>query len=168
MKTILILFIFLLACDKPEKPTNTFIDERDGNEYTMIEIGDNIWMGENLRYKPSGYNYLLSDKYGTFYPFNDAVQYAPKGWHLPTCAEWEALIEVISNGYDLRAGEFAAQLGGWVQVEYLSEGRIGAWWTADEMDDVYAYLYYIKADTDLTRINLLKTCLLTVRCVKDK
>src|SRR5690554_6654129 len=41
------------------KPTNeettsgTFIDSRDGNEYNWVQIGDQVWMAENLAYLPS-------------------------------------------------------------------------------------------------------------------
>lgn len=31
----------------------TFIDSRDGNEYNWVQIGDQVWMAENLAYLPS-------------------------------------------------------------------------------------------------------------------
>jgi uncharacterized protein (TIGR02145 family) len=36
-----------------ETTSGTFIDSRDGNEYNWMQIGDQVWMAENLKYLPS-------------------------------------------------------------------------------------------------------------------
>ena len=36
-----------------ETTSETFIDSRDGNEYNWVQIGDQVWMAENLAYLPS-------------------------------------------------------------------------------------------------------------------
>ena len=36
-----------------ETTSRTFIDSRDGNEYNWVQIGDQVWMAENLAYLPS-------------------------------------------------------------------------------------------------------------------
>ena len=35
-----------------ETTSGTFIDSRDGNEYNWVQIGDQVWMAENLAYLP--------------------------------------------------------------------------------------------------------------------
>ena len=56
--TALLPLFFFFGCEK-EKPEPdddekvlTFIDERDGNEYEYVEIGNQYWMAENLAYLP--------------------------------------------------------------------------------------------------------------------
>lgn len=36
-----------------ETTSGTFIDSRDGNEYNWVQIGNQVWMAENLAYLPS-------------------------------------------------------------------------------------------------------------------
>lgn len=53
MKSILLFFAVLIgfcACQKQEP--EFFLDSRDGRQYATTEIGEQIWMAENLAYMP--------------------------------------------------------------------------------------------------------------------
>ena len=106
---------------------NGFTDERDGNSYCTITIGNQVWMAENLRYLPSVYRsnqesytesrYYVYDyqgnnveeakstynynEYGVLYNNIAARNACPAGWHLPSDSEWTELeIYLENNGYN--------------------------------------------------------------------
>ena len=104
--------IGIVVTDRP----GTFTDLRDGHSYQWVQIGDQIWMAENLAYlpyvssspgNPSGYfvngytgygssiveakQTLNYQKYGVLYGHESAKAACPPGWHLSTDEEWKAL-----------------------------------------------------------------------------
>ena len=119
------------------KPTgNTVVNfnfvecrDADGYNYPVVQIGDQVWMAENLkttRYRngdaigtttgaipndaTSKYHWAYGGneanvaKYGrlyTWYAATDSRGIAPAGWHVPTDAEWTTLENyLIANGYN--------------------------------------------------------------------
>ena len=81
----------------------SFIDNRDGKEYKTINIGNQIWMAENLAFKIDtggcwAYNNDNSVAvYGYLYNWWTANIAVPSGWHLPTEIEWSELIMYIGG-----------------------------------------------------------------------
>ena len=98
----------------------TKIDDIDGNMYTIVTIGTQVWMAENLKttkynngddiplitYSDPMYTYtgtycnydnlpIYKDDYGLLYNFYavvDSRNVCPSGWHVPTEDEWTILI----------------------------------------------------------------------------
>jgi uncharacterized protein (TIGR02145 family) len=124
MKTLpLLLFLLLIGCSKePSKEplyidSGTLTDTRDFHVYKWVQIGEQIWMAENLAYFPSVspslegsdtdpfyyvYDYEGSSieeakansnysTYGVLYNWEAARTACPSGWHLPSDAEWKIL-----------------------------------------------------------------------------
>jgi uncharacterized protein (TIGR02145 family) len=120
-------FTFLVGCTKEDNPveepevTENTVKDVDGNIYTTVTIGTQVWMVENLKttkYRngdpipnvidetewiqlttggQSNYNNdaAIANKYGKLYNWfavNDSRNIAPIGWHIPTKVEWETLI----------------------------------------------------------------------------
>ncbi len=90
----------------------SFTDERDGQIYQIVKLGERWWMAENFRFDTVGtYCYdrdpLNCEQYGKLYTLATAKLAAPPGWHLPSDYEWRILEEYLgipedelfSNGF---------------------------------------------------------------------
>jgi uncharacterized protein (TIGR02145 family) len=165
----------------------TFIDSRDKKVYRTVAIGGQTWMARNLDYRTGGECREGEDanceKYGALYDWDGAMKACPAGWHLPTAAEWQTLVDFAGGDKDagkkLKAktgwGEqsggtddygFAALPGGAGRTGGLSQyfGSMGVdggvWWTStvaeEEGDGNYAYflqMFYYNDDNDNNPVN---------------
>ena len=121
-----LLLFSLTSCDKDEIQPETTIKDVDGNIYTSIQIGMQVWMVENLKvtkyrngdpiinvtddtawgnltsgaYCDMANDASNSNTYGrlyNWYAVNDNRNIAPTGWHVPTDAEWTTLINYLGG-----------------------------------------------------------------------
>jgi uncharacterized protein (TIGR02145 family) len=191
MKKILWVYL-LLGIFGGLSGQSKFTDKRDGNVYRTISIAGVTWMAENLKYKAkTGAFYFNNDSnnissYGVLYEWKTALNSCPDGWHLPSGADFQTLI----NNFDQNEqwgnvasnpSSFGIQLGGMQDFEgtYSEMDESGYYWTSTEYNPINAeYFSYLLIDEkpviDISRkedINDIqgteKSNKYSVRCLKN-
>ena len=132
-----LLLILPIGCkktgDNPDKVT-----DKDGNDYTWVTIGTQVWMKENLKttkytdgtsipivtdntawsgLTAPGYCWYNNNEasykstYGALYNWYavNTGKLCPAGWHVPTNDEWTTLL----NYLDLNGFNYDGSTGGW-------------------------------------------------------
>jgi uncharacterized protein (TIGR02145 family) len=81
----------------PSTDPNTFVDERDGQKYRWVKIGEQTWMAQNLNFKTETGSWCYDNadsncvKYGRLYSWDTAMEICPAGWKLPSREDWDEL-----------------------------------------------------------------------------
>jgi Fibrobacter succinogenes major domain (Fib_succ_major). len=190
----LAITLTLNACE--EKEAANIKDSRDGKTYKTVKIGTQTWMAENLNYEAEGSKCYDNNpdncqKYGRLYNWETAMKACPKGWHLPSKAEWEVLMALLdgkeaagkslkatSDWLDDRNGTdnygFSALPGGngGSDGTFYSVGRYGYWWSssegsASEYSFNNAYIRYMGYGSYVFYSRDDKSDLNSVRCLQD-
>lgn len=111
----------------PDYKYGTITDKRDGQTYRTTKIGDQVWMAENMKYKPKGANEITAcyddkeancEKYGLLYGLEAALVSCPEGFHIPSEDEWRVLADFM--GGDTIAGPKLRAIGGWNTTQFPS------------------------------------------------
>jgi uncharacterized protein (TIGR02145 family) len=144
-------------------------DSRDGKKYKIVKIGRQIWMGENLNYNANGSKCYDNkpancDKYGRLYNWSTAKTACPKGWHLPSDAEWTTLTDFVGGskvagtklkaksgwneyvGFSKKSGNGTDEFGfsalpgggGLSSGDFSGVGKLGYWQSATENNAAFA------------------------------
>ncbi|HSG27849.1 MAG TPA: FISUMP domain-containing protein [Candidatus Krumholzibacterium sp.] len=133
MGIVVVMTLQVLAVEKENAKSGRFTDDRDGTEYGWVRIGSQVWIAENLRFRPeAGWKCWNDDEVecaekGVFYNWETARVAVPEGWHLPSDEEWKVLereLGIPEDKLDLvgldrvnNAGSTIKKAGFWV-TEY--------------------------------------------------
>lgn len=195
------------------------VTDIDGNIYQTVKIGDQCWMAENLKvthyrngdaipnvidnniwinltsgalcnYNNDEANVSTYGRLYNWYAVLDIRNIAPVGWHVPSDAEWQTMINFLGGstaGGKLKeagtqhwnspntdatneSGFTALPSGG--RGDYISPygdmGNYAYYWTSTEWDiytSIHRTLYYNSSAVGY--VSQLKRMGLSVRCVKD-
>jgi uncharacterized protein (TIGR02145 family) len=107
----------------------TLIDSRDNTNYKTIQIGTQIWMAENLRYKiPNGSfafdnDESIAERFGRLYDWKTAIAACPFGWHLPTNPEWDLLVDFL-GGANIAGSKMKSAIG-WESANEIAVNSSG-------------------------------------------
>ena len=79
-----------------------FVDPRDGNVYRTVQLGSQIWLGENIRFETEDswvYEREAANaaRFGRLYDWEGALGACPPGWRLPTTSEWTQLFNQVGG-----------------------------------------------------------------------
>jgi uncharacterized protein (TIGR02145 family) len=194
--------------------------DQDGNVYKTVTIGTQTWMAENLRttkYNDGtaipnvtdndewgglstgaycNYNNTINTDtiatYGRLYNWHavNTGKLAPKGWHVPSDAEWTQLTTYLGgvsvaggklketgtthwnspNGGATNETGFTALPGGFriTYGSFFNIGDLGLWWSATESYASIAWGHVVGSnDGGVRRHNYDKELGYSVRCVRD-
>ena len=193
------------------------ITDIDGNIYQTVAIGNQWWMAENLKvthyrngdaipnvidnamwyglttgayceYDNDVNNVATYGRLYNWYAVNDSRNIAPEGWHVPSNAEWQALIDYLGGDYSKmkEAGEshwsdgcgggtnesgFTALPGGerhaWYE-NYLDMGYGAHFWSSTNLDNYKACYRIVACTTYESSVGAARMQAgFSVRCVKD-
>lgn len=193
------------------------VTDIEGNVYKTVKIGNQTWMVENLRttkyndgtaipevainaswigLSTPGYCWYNNDPanhkstYGALYNWHtvNTGKLAPAGWHVPTQAEWNSLLNAV-GGSNVAGGNlkgltlwdspnigasnaygFNAVPGGTRSTSgsFMLLGYSGQWWSATQYNATNSYIYIIYCNNAAvtsgysTKINAA-----SILCVKD-
>jgi len=148
--------------------------KNDINLYKTVNIGNQVWMAENLNYKTENSWCFENDDYncnmyGRLYDWNAARTACPAGWHLPTRREWN----------EVSITEFSVLLGGSLsgafshavpanEYRFLGKEMSGNWWGITEYGNNHAYSRHINAnENEFNEKVTSKSIGYSVRCVQN-
>ena len=200
---------------RPKIPTS--ITDADGNVYTSVIIGTQEWMAENLRttkysdgtsipnvtgntewynLSTGAWSFYNNDNqydtiYGKLYNWHavNTSKLCPRGWHVPTDAEWTVLTDYLgADGHSGTEGIALKATSGWGSGNgtddygwlglptgyrnadgfFFYVGFDGLWWSSSQFNPSNAWSRGFNFGIDFVGKNISsKLAGFSVRCLRD-
>lgn len=202
------------------KATLDTVMDIDGNVYRTVKIGKQVWMAQNLRvsrynngdsikritgdtswrtttqggWSLYGNANFLDTVYGklyNWYAISDPRGIAPKGWRIPTVADWQLLVDSVggldSAGANLKEvslfwqqanpatnkSRFSARPGGIRNVTssigyFENVNRLGYYWSSSPVNQfgaIHILLYHYTTTVSFGGASI--NAGLSIRCIKN-
>lgn len=119
MKFLAVTVFALMGLSFAEEQTSSvYKDYRDGNSYVTIQIGDQTWFAENIRFDAKGSfcydgDVSCSEK-GRLYPWAVAQTACPEGTRLPSNEDFQALYAYVGVNGVRSVGNALKSREGWI------------------------------------------------------
>ncbi|MCQ2063898.1 MAG: hypothetical protein MJY99_11255 [Fibrobacter sp.] len=180
----------------PNLGYDEFTDDRDKQVYKTIQIGDQVWMAENLNYAASGAecaeisqhgnpdHFSNCNIYGRGYTWEQAQDACPEGWRLPSNWDYQTLFKFA--GQDDEEGLLRANTNLWAEGSGKTPNpgsnelgfsalpiRYGAdawFWTSEDSSETLAYVAAITTyGTEIREDDGVtkKELLYPIRCLRN-
>jgi len=183
-----ILFAVILSFSAfSQQDTGSFTDSRDGKVYKTVKIGTQVWMAENLAYKPNEGRYIWDQrdsgyvaKYGYLYEHNTALKIVPSGWHLPSNKEWKTLYDFLgghskkvraalmaggTSGFNALMSGRPAQMG--INYYVSDVGKITGYWSSSKFPFFALVITSYNSITGGCDFSMVSLPYYNVRLIKD-
>ena len=186
MRLIKFIIIFLIISGlstKLQAQKEEYTDDRDGQAYGVVEIGDQSWLSSNLNYETGNsvwYNNKkkFGKRHGRLYSWEEALTVCPSGWRLPSDKDWTNLINYLGGakqaGEDLKASGtsgFDVFFSGFRDSTgtFFDLGHDANFWTSTSVGDYEAWRCYLdRGYSGVVQDYYSKSGGLSVRCIKDE
>jgi len=192
------------------------VNDIDGNSYQTVKIGDQLWIAENLKvihyrngdaipnvtddtewgnlttaaycnFNNNDSNGIIYGHLYNWYTVNDSRGLAPQGWHVPSQAEWQTLVDYLcginvggkikeagtdhwtspNSGATNESG-FSALPGGVRNVNFYNLGQLAGFWSSTEFSSYNVWCWAAFHDwSGFDNSYLNKQMGFSVRCIRD-
>jgi len=183
VKTFLLPLLLLFSFGLYAQQKGSVYDSRNGKVYGTIQIGEQLWMTENLNFVTDTGSWCYDDShencalFGRTYDFHTAKNVCPETWSLPSKADVQKLFEYVGNQNTVaslkQGGDsgFDALMGGW-RGEYngsYHKGKETKFWTSTTGNAINSWYFGIYENQNIVRIDYDSRGMgFYVRCIKTQ